>query len=107
MGHDFRVWVEKSVLQHKCRAPLKELHWVDGGLHSAERRTMASRWAQDTNQYLGHFRLNEERRAALAAHEATLIDATPSYIDSYPAAARAAALIPHARLVVVLRVRPY
>ena len=80
---------------------MKELHWLDSMVDN-------KRWARwDTAAYLSHFEANMATgdRQALEQGRAVLLDATPAYLTQYPAAPRARALMPHAKFVLVLRVR--
>lgn len=68
----------------------------------------AGAWHQrDTEEYLSWFyaNLTDAKSAALAAGTATLLDTTPSYMSAYATPARARAVMPHARIVAVIRVR--
>ena len=58
--------------------------------------------ARYTEAFTGH--LNEDEKAALRSRQAIAVDGTPA-ICKYESAPRAAAMMPHAKIVLILRVR--
>lgn len=89
--------------RHSDDGYVKELHWMD------HMETENTEWlSQDTAAYLRRFTgaLTEDSRRALDARKAALVDFTPGYATSYAAPARAKAIMPHAKIVIILRVRP-
>ena len=79
--------------------PMHEVHWLDSG----------QRWERwNTAGYLAHWQRSVIAAQAprLANGTAVLSEATPDYLPNFAAAPRARAIMPHARFVVVLRVRP-
>ena len=87
---------------HLCRGEVvKEVHWVT----SSDRRYFG--WSKaDAERYTSAFtgHLSQEERAALHSRQALALDGTPA-ICSYESAPRAAAMMPHAKIVLILRVR--
>ena len=87
------------------------MHWLDTNHSHAPAGANASEIARyytwDTATYQDMFTasLSRAERKELASGRATLFEATPSYIAAYETAPRAKHLVPHAKFVLVLRVR--